>query len=253
MLNLKTSLRHEFYKFYHQKIIIYAMIALLGLMVYSTTARQSPESMLTLAFGAGQWITLIMITVSSTFLAMEYENGTIVLLLSKMDNKFEIYISKILVLLSYAAILIVISIIFTFILKMLLFCHQCSWFETIGQKNLLQLLSLNILGSIIYILFIVSFTFLLLSLLKVNSAVIGIGLAAAFFGAYISGALISISDWVKVTAWNPLNMINIVRQLSDGSVIKITKLTDTQLFFGNLGYTAVFIIVGYVLFKKRRV
>lgn len=250
---MKTSLRHEFYKFYHQKIIIYGLIVLLILMVYSVTSRQSPKSMLTLAFGAGQWITLIMITVSSTFLSMEYENGTIVLLLSKIDKKFEIYSSKLLVLLSYATILMFIAIIFSFFLKSLLFGHKYSWFETIGKKDLLQLLSLNMLGTMIYILFIISFTFLLLSVLKVNSEVIGIGLAIAFFGSYISEALISINDWLKIMAWNPLNMINIVRQLSDSSTIKITKLTNGQLFIGNLGYTVAFIIIGYVLFKKRRV
>ena len=38
-------------------------------------------------FGLGQWVILIMITISPTFLALEYKNNTIITLFYKNSNK----------------------------------------------------------------------------------------------------------------------------------------------------------------------
>ncbi len=54
----------------------------------------------------------------------------------------------------------------------------------------------------------------------------------------------------QLWAWNPLNMINIIVQLSNQSVIKITHLGNFELFLGNGCYTLLFIILGLWAFKN---
>lgn len=94
----------------------------------------------------------------------------------------------------------------------------------------------------------------MITLIRVNAAVIGIGLAIGFLGLDISSAFITAFPVLTmITKWNPLNMISVMGQLADSSYIRFSLLSSSQLIYGNLIYAVIFLISGYFLFKKRHV
>ncbi|MFD1417954.1 ABC transporter permease [Companilactobacillus keshanensis] len=247
---MKNNLIQELYKLIHQKMTLYGAICLLLLMNYVAITNSNTKSIISQGFGSGQWITIIVITISSNFLAMEYRDNTIITLMYKNRNKWQIYFSKFVVLILYTLFLVILGFVFTLIIKVLIIGNRYSW----DQQTLLIELLLNMLGTVIYSFFIISLELLLISFVKVNAAVIGIGLAIGFFGASISNVLLSVfSNLNRIIAWNPLNMINIMNQLSHPNYSQFTKLTNNQFVIGNIIYTTLFLAIGYFIFKKRRV
>jgi ABC-2 type transport system permease protein len=205
-------------------------------------------------FGAGQWIILILITVGSTFVDMEYQNGTIITLFYKNSNRVMIYLDKLLIIILYGFSLVIFSTIFTFIFKAILVGQRYNWRAIYGQHSLFNNLMLNMLGSVVYMLFIVTLAFLLVSLIKVNAAVVGIGFIIVFWGSYFSSLLIiAVPGLSSIMKWNPLNMIYVISQLTNSGLAKFTHLNADQLIIGNFVYALLFVALGYLSFKKRRV
>ncbi|GLB47335.1 membrane protein [Philodulcilactobacillus myokoensis] len=246
---MKFSLQQEFYKFNHQKISFYGLIILLILMIYSAFSNKTSTDTIIQNFGAGQWLTIIVITISSTFLSMEYTNNTILTLFYKRPNKFVIYFSKLFVLVIYSAISLVLSVFVTFILKELIVGGQYHW------SDLVSALFLNVLGTFIYLMFIITLALLLISVFKNNAVVVGLGLFNSFLGASLSSAIMSdFPGSISLLKWNPFNMIYIMNQLSfPKDFIKISYLSNLQIIIANIFYIVLFGLLGYSMFKKRRV
>lgn len=103
-------------------------------------------------------------------------------------------------------------------------------------------------------------TWLLLSLVLLIAALFkssGAAVAVGIIGYFVLGmvnipmiALIRKYTWLK---WNPLNMFNFSAQLGLPTLSKITKLTDVQLFWGNLAYIILFLVLGLLFFRRREV
>jgi len=239
MLN---SMKKEFYKFYRQKIPLYGIIALAILMIYTCLTSNNNSFLISSGFGSTQWIIIILITISSSFVSLEYQDNTIINLLYKNSNKWKIYLAKFVVLSVYCLVLIFFALIFTLSLIVIIGDH----FSLLLIKELF----FNVFGTFIYSGFIISMAFMLISLLKNNTLVIVIGLLIGFLGAPISNSIISTLNFFK---WNPLNIIYITNQLSELTVSHISKLSNVQIVLAALLYTLIFLIIGYKLFKRRRV
>lgn len=103
-------------------------------------------------------------------------------------------------------------------------------------------------------------TWLLLSLVLLIAALFkssGAAVAVGIIGYFVLGmvnipmiALIRKYTWLK---WNPLNMFNFSAQLGLPTLSKLTKLTDVQLFWGNLAYIILFLVLGLLFFRRREV
>ncbi|RHW49820.1 ABC transporter permease [Bombilactobacillus bombi] len=252
---MKNSLKQEFYKFSYQKTPIYGFLALLVLMIYTILSGNVNKSMITQAFGAGQWLSIIMITISSTFLTMEYKNNTMITLLYKSSSKLQVYLSKILVMIIYSIFLLVTSFVFTLILKAISSGNKFLWSELYGQNTLFSGLILTLIGTFIYLLFTISLAFLLITLFKNNAAVICLGLVIAFLGASLSSVIMdNFPRLIPLMKWNPLNMIYVMNQLNKTPIFSnISHLSNWQLINGNIVYIMIFNLLGYLLFKRRRV
>ena len=163
--------------------------------------------------------------------------------------------NKFLVIILYGTALLILGIVMTFLFKALLVGNQFRWIASYQQTNLLNALLLNLVGVFIYLLFIESLAFLLISWIKNNAAVIGIGLAISFLGASLSSVIMSdFSGLIPLMKWNPFNMIYVMNQLAvPKKFIKISYLTNSQIITCNIIYIIIFMILGYLLFKKRRV
>lgn len=252
---MKNSLKQEFFKFSHQRIPLYGAIALLILMLYSAVSKSGvSRGIVAQGFGAGQWVTIIMITIASTFMAMEYQNRTIMTLFYKSSNKSFIYFAKLIVITLYGGSLLLLGIVLTFILKMVMVGNRYSWLANYNQHPLWADLLLNILGTLVYLIFIITLAFFLIALIKVNAAVVGVGLAVIFLGADLSALVMSgLPAIASIVKWNPLNMIFVINQFTNAIYAKISGLSDFQLVAANIVYAIIFIVVGDVLFKNRRV
>lgn len=251
MLNL--NIKQEKYKMFRQNTIWYGTLALVLLILYSAITNPHPSKfVIATGFGTGQWVTIIMIAIGSTFMSMEYSNNTMNTLIYKSRNKLDVYFSKLVLVLIYGVTLIVVGSIVAIGLKLLLAGSDYQWSSTFFTHNLFEALLLNDLGAIIYLLFISTLSFLLISWIKVNAAVIGVGLVIGFMGAAFSNLIVDTVPSIRfITAWNPLNMINVMSQLSNPELERLSNLSDSQLVIGNIVYALIFSVIGYLLFKRR--
>lgn len=250
---MNTNLAHEFYKMTHQRSSWWVVPVLLGLMLYSSTpTAYITKGLVAQGFGAGQWTIIIMIALSANFVTMEYRNNTMTTLLYKSPNRQIVFFTKLIVLLLYGLFLLLISFLFALGLKLLLVNNRFSWEADFHQHTLINVLIINLTGVGIYLLFTITLSLLLVSLVKSNAAVIIIGLFIGFLGANISGVMMQAFPGLEsVIAWNPLNMINVITQLSNRSVMKLTMLSNDELIIGNLIYAVIFLVAGLWAFKKR--
>lgn len=252
---MKNSLKAESFKFAHQRIAPLGILILVLLMSYSALTNQIDPVQIIFEFGAVQWIPIIIIAVSSAFFAMEYQYNTILMLLYKQTSKWEIYISKLIVIWLYSVVLIIIAALYTFLLKTILANDQYLWSMAIYKQQTLLGLTINsIWGTLIYSLFIITLAFLLIIIIKLNAVVISIGLIFGFLGAGISIAFMNtFKHLIGVIRWNPLNMIFITQQLANPPYIKVSHLNNKEIIIGTLLYAVIFTVIGYKLFKKRRI
>ncbi|EHO51799.1 ABC transporter permease [Lentilactobacillus kisonensis] len=253
---MKNSLKQEFFKFSHQRIPLYGVIALFVLMLYSAVSKSGvSRGIVAQGFGAGQWVTIIMITIASTFMAMEYQNRTIMTLFYKSSHKAYIYTAKMLVIILYGLALMVLSFLITVIFKALFVGNRYQWTTSFKHSDLINALLMSLTGSFIYILFIVTLAFFLISWIKNNPAVVGIGLAIIFLGAAFSSVIMgNFPSLIPLLKWNPLNMIYVINQLMiPGYFSKISYLSTDQIIIANIAYMIIFSVFGYLIFKKRRV
>lgn len=252
---MKIDLSHEFYKFAHRKIPLYGILILLGLMLYTVgTSYKISTNLLAQGFGAGQWAIIIIIAIASDMISVEYRDHTIATLMYKTSNKASIYTAKFIVLVVYSVVLLASGIIFSFIIKILIVRSELSWQDIYHGHSLISALFINMIGTMIYLLFVITLSFMLILLIKNNATVIVIGLAIGFLGSDLSSLSMAAFSKIKnVLAWNPLNMINIITQLSNSEMSNVTHLMNSELIIGNLIYTILFFIVGLLIFKKQSV
>ncbi|KRL53456.1 ABC transporter permease [Furfurilactobacillus rossiae] len=252
---MKRNLLEETFKFIHQRTFVGGIVLLVILMLYNALTVRINTTTLVFEFGAVQWIPVIIIGVASTFLAMEYQYHTILVVLYKNSHKWQTYLAKLVVVWLYSLLLTVVAVVITFILKFLMVGRQYGWFTySTGQPTRINLLLGNVIGTLVYSLFIVTLAFLLITLLKMNTAVIGIGLALGFLGASISVALMdSFASSTTVVRWNPLNMVFVTQQLANSPYANMSHLNNLEIIAGNLIYAAGFGVIGYQLFKRRHV
>lgn len=250
------ELKREFYKFNHLRLPKYSFWAILLLTIYGAL----PTDFVTLStiangFGVFQWIVIIMIGSSAESLAFEYRYHTIIPTIYRCSKRADVYLAKVTILVLYSALLIILGFFETLLVKVLLFRNQYNMWTTIyHHQRLLNVLLINACGAFIYILFVVALGLLLFILFKNSALVIAIGIFLAFMGAWISdGIMNSLLEINKIWAWNPLNMINVVTQLSSSGISKTVCLSAPQLIVGNLIYTLIFALLGILVLEKRSI
>lgn len=254
---MKQSIKNEFFKITHQKITWIAPILILCLMMLSRAFIGNSEQRLLImaTYNSGEWILLALIIVCSTVLSMEYQYHTILLTIYKAPNRFQVFASKLLVISIYNLFLHFLAIIFTLLLQLTPLKAHVSWLIINKYSQSLVINMLNtILIDLVASTLIVSLIFLSSSLIKSNSIVITINLAIVFMGQTASSQLLNTNaHLLNLVKWNPLNMYNLTAQYYNHAVYHDTShLTNIELLLGTLIYTAIFLILGYYLFRKKK-
>ena len=224
-------------------VLLVALLIGTALLAKKYTTIIDPVEMTAQLFSATSWIVFIMIAAASTIISMESQYGTLKNLLYRKYSRGEILVSKWITLVIYSIYLYLLAIIVTVLMKLILF-PSISFTEKISTgQTLIQSLFTYTLGSYIGL-------WLILSLVLMIACFI----VFYFASSIISGILIALIqkwEWIK---WNPISMLNLQNQIGNEEIMKqLTHLSSNQMLFGNLAYIALFLALGYLVFKRKNV
>lgn len=254
---MKQSLYQEFYKLLHRKMTYTAPLIVIGFMIVIKLALGSEESQLLgmTNYAAGQSILLVLVIVGTSLFSMEYQSNIMLTLIFKSPSKLNVYLSKVIVIICYSTALHALAILFTFLLQLTPLKLDVSWL-TLYQNNqslLVNMMSLNIVDSITSLL-IISLIVSTSCFIQQTSVVVSLNVLIVFMGQFVSTRLllnqVSLSHLLK---WNPLNMINLSQQYYNYEMYhQTTQLSNIQLLIGTMCYSICFILIGYIVFRKKR-
>lgn len=250
----------EIFKIIHKKstwyslgivFILMLMVALFSLNSLSLSDRQFYFSS---AYGGYQWSLILIIIISSSFITMEFEYGTIKQLIIQTNTRSSIYFAKLMVIIVYDFLIHIGDIIFTIIIKLILqpklSLNQIYMYHQSLLNNLLINAVLDILTSFV----VISIVLCLASMATNSAASVAIGIGFCFLGEGLSSFLISgFSKFFPQIKWNPFNMLNVQNQYGNPEYFHTTHLTLSQLMGGNMVWTIVFLIIGMWIFSRREV
>lgn len=254
---MKQSIKNELFKLTHQKVTWIAPILVLILMMITRAFTDNSEQRLLImaTYNSSEWILLALIIVGSTVLTMEYQNKTILLTIYKSPSRFQVFMSKLLVLSIYNLFLHILAIVFTLLLQLTPLKAHVSWLviNKYSQSLVVNMLTTTLIDLAASTL-IVSLIFLSSCLIKSNSIVITVNMAIVFMGQTASSQLLlTNAKLLNFVKWNPLNMYNLTAQYYNYAVYHDTShLSNPELLIGTLIYTLIFFILGYYIFRKKR-
>lgn len=253
---MTVSLYREFYKFCHKKVtwiapsIVVVLMVLMGL----SAGQSQPRLMVMTGFGSSEGILLTLIIVASSIFSMEFQNHAILTILYKAPGKWHVYLAKLIVTFGYNVALHLLALLVTFGLSWTPIIKPVDWSAVYqhGQPliiNLIATTGVDVLTSSL----IIGFIFLTSCLINSNAVVVTLNIAVVFMGAFISyNFLLQNQRLASVFRWNPFNMVNLTKQYYNASMVQSTYLNNVQLILGTIAYSFVLLIVGYLIFRKKR-
>ncbi len=257
-----TLVREEIFKLVHKKSTWVESILLLILMTFFAVMSQQhpktfdPQSQFMSAYTGVVWILLFLVAACSSIIAMEFQYGTIKEVLYRKYYRGQVLVSKWLTMLLYSVYFFVLAYAYSLILKLIFANDTFQLSETYGQsKSILETFGYQMFSQFVSVWLILSLVLLLANLFKSSSAAITVGIIGYFALSIMSGLMAMVVakwEWLK---WNPLNMMYLPSQVTDvgHTVEHMTKLSTPELYVGSLVYTAIFLAVSYLVFRKRNI
>lgn len=259
---MKTLLWQETFKLLKKKStywvsIVLAVVVLGWALVSKLYPKIFPGNLFfTSSFGATTWVVFVMIAACAVSLSMEFQYGTIKELIYQQYPRSAILISKWIVMFIYSIYLYVMTGLVALLGKVLFINQEFSLFDVgryTNHQTYLQQWLTSMWGSFVTLWLLLSVVFLFATLFKTSTMAVTVGIVAFFAFDVISGSmfeLIAKFHWFK---WNPFNFLNYTNQIGDPTRHTLTQLSDNQLLIGSLMYTALFLCIGLLFFRKRNV
>lgn len=256
-----TLVKQECFKLLHKSSTYIASATLLLLMAalgvlskYYPSSWGKPESQFVQLFAGVFWIPLFMIAACSAIIAMEFQYGTIKELLYRKYYRGQILISKWITMFLYSIYFFLVSLAWALVIKVVLFNDTFQLNDKYNsQLTIINATFLIIVGSFLILWMILSLVLLLANIFRSTAAAISIGIVG-YFGLYIiEGMMVKIMDRWEWLKWNPLNVLNLPLQLTEPNTDKLTLLSTPEMVGTCLGYTAFFLVLSYIVFKRRSV
>ncbi|WP_283678930.1 ABC transporter permease [Lentilactobacillus sp. Marseille-Q4993] len=257
---MQSILNQEIFKMTHKNSTWTSILALTVLTILLAVSNlyqtkiQDVKFYFSSGFAGFQWLLLITIVISASFITMEFEYGTIKQLVIQSSNRFTIFGTKIFLVACYSVFLHIFIIILTLGIKFLMFPSLNLNENYMHQRsliiNLLANAGLDVFSSFL-IISIVAF----LAAFGSNSAIsISVGLGVTFLGQGLSHLIIqSMIKQVPIVKWNPFNMLNLQEQFANANYHYISHLTTGQLLIGDIIWTAIMLIAAAIVFSKRKI
>lgn len=256
---MSTLIRQECFKLYKKKSTFIIPIIIMLLMIVQAIISKnyddvfSPKSSIESAFSGFTWFIFLLIIQASTTISMEFYHGTIKNLLYRKYTRTSIIISKIITLVLFSLLYFIISIIVGIIIWAIFF-NDINLLETNGKSlSILSKMLLTGLGTYVGTWLVLSVTLLISCAMKSPGVSIAVGIVFYFATSILSGILTIVVDKWEWLKWNPISMMNIMVQITDKGMRKVTKLELHELFIGNIVYIIIFLILLVFVFKKKNV
>ncbi|EHO52366.1 ABC transporter permease [Lentilactobacillus kisonensis] len=255
-----TLVKQEMYKLGHKKSTWAVSVALLVIMtIFAVLSKTHPKywgqkDMFVTMYTGGSWVVLFLIAACSSIIAMEFQYGTIKELLYRKYYRGEILVSKWITMLIYSIYFYLITFVYSLLLKVVLYNGSFKLSDTYANnQSIIQSQFLSLIGQFVSVWLVLSLVLLLANIFKSTAAAISIGIIGYFALSVVSGLMFVLMqkwNWLK---WNPLNMMNLPAQLTSDTYHKMTLLSTPEMVCGSLVYTAIFMAISYVVFKRRSV
>ena len=255
-----TLIKEESFKLLHKRstpaitIILLVLMTAFGVLAKSYPKFYSPRTLFVQSFTGDSWVVLFMIAACSSIIAMEFQYGTIKEVLYRKYYRGQILVSKWLTMLIYSIYLFALVFVYSLILKFVLFNNTFDLGRKYGaEHSVFTSFSYTLIGDFVGLWLLLSLVLLLANIFKSSAAAISVGIIGYFALGVIAGLMtlaIQKWNWLK---WNPLNMMNLSGQMNTPSMSKVTMLSTPELAWGSLAYTAIFLAISYVVFKRRSV
>lgn len=258
---MMTLIKQELYKLYKKKSTLVLSILLvvytvgMALLSKNYPSVLSPEMILPEMFGGLSIVVFIMIAAGSSSIAMESQFGTLKNLLYRQYSRGQVLASKWITLLIYSAYLYALTYVLTIVAKFTMFpsIKLSQLIEGSNSITVLDKMGYNMLGNFVGLWLIISLVLMISCWFNSSGAAISLGIVFYFASSILSGILmIAIQKWEWVK-WNPVNMLNLAGQISMDEMSEMTRLSTNQLYAGNIVYMAIFLGLGYIVFKKKSV
>ncbi|MGN1272513.1 MAG: ABC transporter permease [Lactobacillus sp.] len=253
-----AELKQELYKLGHRKLpwwIISVMI-LLMIVLGLAMGKQYGKLLVMTCYDSSQIIMLILVVVGSTIFSMEFQNKTILTLMYHATNKGTVYLAKFVTIFIYDVFLHIIAMIVTIFFNTVpVVANLVSW-TAIYKYN--QPLFVNMLATtgvdIVTSTMIISLICLMSCIINSNTIVIMVNAIIIFMGSSLSSSLLNSNIGLeKIIRWNPFNMLNLTTQYYNYATYHLTsKLSNPELLVGTLCYIAIFTLLGYFIFKRKK-
>ncbi|MFT8607943.1 hypothetical protein, partial [Liquorilactobacillus ghanensis] len=236
----------------YMPILLFLLMLFIGI---ATVHDSDPKFYISAAFAGFEWETIILIVVSANIISMEFEYGTIKHLITKYRNRYLIYDIKLLEIIIYDIYIHLLTLVFAIIIKLVIYGKRFSFFKPyLYHKTLLHNLVLGSVVDLLGSLLIIGIIFFLACISKSSSIAIASGIAMCFVGEGVSDMLIKNAGKLQILIkWNPFNMLNISNEWSNPGYFYNTHLVLRELVVGNIIYTVLFLVGGYILFKRKKV
>ncbi|MBC6299987.1 ABC transporter permease subunit [Listeria booriae] len=214
-------------------------------------------------------VALFSIVIASSVVASEFSFGTIKLLLIRPYKRWEILLSKYIVVMLYAVVLALFTLLITYLISGVLTSFGSltqdvsdiiPTYSENGDILNTGLTATNALSTqlgffLVELIFSMSIAFMVSSLLRSQALAVGIGLFLLFINSIAGGITLMLAEkfeWFKYIFVTPLYYINMN---SNGmGNMEINSGLSTGLAIGILAvYYVVFMALSFVFFQKRDV
>ncbi len=255
---MKTVLWQEWYKLRHRRLPWLLLIVMIGLMIGMGLAMGRTYSRLLVmtCYDSSTIIMLLLVIVGSTIFSQEFQNGTIITLAYRSKSRAVIFSAKLIALLFYDLVLHGLSMLVTVLLNLVPVINDPVDWLAVYQYH--QPLWINMLATtgvdLVASALIISLVCLTSCLINSNTLVIAINALIIFMGSGLSANLLMTQVGPsQIIRWNPFNMLNLTNQYYNYATYHLTsQLTNSQLLVGTLAYAVIFIMAGYLVFRRKK-
>ena len=192
-------------------------------------------------------ILFLTITIGSTYLTNERQNGTLRALLYRSYSRTKVLVSKWLTILGLMIGLSGFSTLMSLGLK-LSFFRRLPNYGTIWHTW-----GLNMLSTGLTLLFLMSVVLLLGTLFTSSTPAILTGIIGYFIVTIFNQLCFYLYAKVSWLKWNPLNMINLGEQIQTPQLQQLTRLNLSTLTIGYIAYLLLFLTLANYSFQTRNV
>ncbi|MBC1284785.1 ABC transporter permease subunit [Listeria booriae] len=214
-------------------------------------------------------VALFSIVIASSVVASEFSFGTIKLLLIRPYKRWEILLSKYIVVMLYAVILALFTLLITYLISGVLTSFGSltqdvsdiiPTYSENGDILNTGLTAINALSTqlgffLVELIFSMSIAFMVSSLLRSQALAVGIGLFLLFINSIAGGITLMLAEkfeWFKYIFVTPLYYINMNSNAMGNT--EINSGLSTGLAIGILAvYYVVFMALSFIFFQKRDV